>query len=118
VRSAFDLPKEQRAAIQDAVNRAFSADVRIRFETTPDLVSGIDLATDGHKVGWSIADYLGSLEKGVEELLKDKEETDAKAAPNPEPKPKAEAKAETRAQAKPDPKPELKVESMPETKSP
>ncbi len=69
VRSAFDLPAKERAAIQDALNRAFSAEVRIRFETAPELVSGIECATNGHKVGWSIADYLGSLEKGVAELL-------------------------------------------------
>jgi F-type H+-transporting ATPase subunit b len=72
VRSAFDLPAEQRAAIQNALNETFSAEVRVRFETAPDLVSGIELTTNGQKVGWSIADYLASLEKGVDQLLKDK----------------------------------------------
>lgn len=69
VRSAFELPTEQRTAIQHAINEAFSADVPIRFETAPDLVSGIELATSGRKIAWSIADYLSSLEKGVGELL-------------------------------------------------
>ena len=58
VRSAFDLPAEQRAAVQNALNETFSAEVRVRFETSPDLVSGIELTTNGQKVGWSIADYL------------------------------------------------------------
>ena len=49
VRSAFDLPAEQRAVIQNALNETFSADVRIRFETAPDLVSGIEFATNGLK---------------------------------------------------------------------
>ena len=35
VRSAFDLPAEQRAAIQNALNETFSAEVRVRFETAP-----------------------------------------------------------------------------------
>lgn len=70
VRSAFDLPDEQRAAIQRALNETFSADVRIRFETAPDLVSGIELTTNGQKVAWSIAEYLASLEKAVDELMK------------------------------------------------
>jgi F-type H+-transporting ATPase subunit b len=70
VRSAFDLPAEQRAVIQDALNETFSADIHLRFERAPDLVSGIELTTNGQKVGWSIMDYLGSLEKGVDELLK------------------------------------------------
>ncbi len=72
VRSAFALPAEQRAAIQNALNETFSAEVRVRFETAPDLVSGIELAANGQKVGWSIADYLESLATGVDQLLKDK----------------------------------------------
>jgi F-type H+-transporting ATPase subunit b len=79
VRSAFDLPAEQRAVIQNAVNEAFSADIRLRFETAPDLVSGIELATDGQKLGWSIADYLASLEKSVDELVQQKYKAEAQA---------------------------------------
>jgi len=69
VRSAFDLSEEQRAAIQNALNETFSAEIHVRFETVPDLISGIELATNGQKVAWNIADYLESLEKGVNELL-------------------------------------------------
>jgi F-type H+-transporting ATPase subunit b len=69
VRSVFELPAEQRATIQNALNETFAADIPIRFETAPDLVSGIELTTNGQKVAWSIADYLTSLEKGVGELL-------------------------------------------------
>ena len=68
VRSAFDLPAEQRAAIQNALNETFSAEIRIRFETAPDLVSGIELTTNGQKVGWNIADYLSSMETNVAKL--------------------------------------------------
>src|SRR5665213_2977376 len=93
VRSAFDLPAEQRAAIQNALNETFSAEIHLRFETAPDLVSGIELTTNGQKIGWSIADYLASLEKEVGELLKEKDK--------PEPKPEI-------------PKPEVKPESKPE----
>jgi F-type H+-transporting ATPase subunit b len=73
VRSAFDLPAEQRTAIQNALNETFSAEIRVRFETAPDLIGGIELTTNGQKVAWSIADYLESLEQGVAELLKEKE---------------------------------------------
>jgi F-type H+-transporting ATPase subunit b len=92
IRSTFDLPAAQRAAIQNALNETFSAEIHIRFETSPDLVSGIELSANGQKVGWSIADYLASLEKGVGELLKEKD--------------------------KPAPKPEVKVEPKPERQSP
>jgi F-type H+-transporting ATPase subunit b len=110
VRSAFDLPEEQRTAIQTALNETFSANIRVRFETAPELVSGIELTANGQKVAWSIADYLASLEKGVDEFLKDKPEAkpDAKA----EPKPAAEAKTQPEVEAAPEPE-----EPKPGTKS-
>jgi len=74
VRSAFDLPAEQRAAVQKALNETFSADIGLRFEVAPDLVSGVELTTNGQKVAWSIADYLTSMEQGVGELLARREE--------------------------------------------
>jgi len=112
VRSAFDLPAEQRAVIQNALNETFSAEVHIRFETAPDLISGIEFTTaNGQKVAWSIADYLVSLEKGVDELLKEKDKPIAKAKPNPE------AKVEPEPDAQADPKPEAKVEPEPEAQS-
>lgn len=79
VRSAFELPADQRAAIGNAINETFSADVHLRFETAPDLVSGIELIANGQKVAWSIADYLTSLEKGVGELIESKTRPEAKS---------------------------------------
>ena len=87
VRSAFELPAEQRAVIQNALNETFSAEVHVRFEPAPDLISGIELTTNGQKVAWSIADYLASMEKGVDDLLKEKDTPEAKPG---KPKPGAE----------------------------
>jgi F-type H+-transporting ATPase subunit b len=50
-------------------------------------VSGIEVAMSGEKVGWSIADYLASLERSVGELLKEKSKVEAESAPKTEPKP-------------------------------
>ena len=79
VRSAFDLPAEQRAAVQTAVNQTFVGEIPLRFETEPDMVSGIELATSGQKMAWSIADYLVSMEKVVDELLQEKDKPEAEA---------------------------------------
>ncbi len=92
VRSAFDLPAEQRAAIQNTINETFSADIRLRFEKTPDLVGGIELTTNGLKVGWSIGEYLTSLEEGVGEMLKEKDR----------PEPKGERNTGAKAQRRPE----------------
>src|ERR1019366_6292927 len=119
VRSAFDLGTEQKAAIQNALNETFSAEIRIRFETSPDLISGIELTTNGQKVAWSIADYLASLGKGVDELLRKNDEAAAKTEPKAEAKaePKAEAKTETKPEPKAEPKAEAKTEPKPEPKA-
>ena len=137
------MPVEQRAAIQNALNETFSADIHLRFETAPDLVSGIELTTNGQKVAWSIADYLASMEKGVGELLKEPDKPVPKTEPLPEtkpepkslpkpdpkaePKPEAEAppkpvstvaaKPEAEAEPKVESKPEIKVETKPEAES-
>ena len=100
VRSTFDLPAEQRAAIQNALNETFSAEIHVRFETAPELISGIELTTNGQKVAWSIEDYLASLEKGVAELLKKTDKPEAAVKLEPETKP------EVQAEAKPKPEPE------------
>ncbi len=70
VRSAFELPAAQQSAIQKTVNVTFSADIPLKFETAPELVGGIELATEGLKISWTIAGYLVSLEEGVGKLLK------------------------------------------------
>ena len=80
VRSAFDLPAESRAAIQQAIEETFAA-TPVRFETAPDLIGGVELTVNGQKVAWSIADYLASLEKGIRDLLADSNPPEAKLAP-------------------------------------
>ena len=79
VRSAFDLSAEQQAALQNALNEVFAADIVLRFETAPDLISGIEFTTNGHKVAWSIADYLASLGMGIDELLKQNDQAKSEA---------------------------------------
>ena len=119
VRSAFDLPAEQRAAIQKTLNETFLADpstplrtgpstllrtgVDMQFETVPELVAGIELSVNGQKLVWSITDYLASLEKGVGELLKKQDKAEAKPGAKTDPKPEAKAAPEPE-----EPKPETK----------
>lgn len=70
VRSAFDLPAALRTSIEDAIRTNFVPQAPIRFEVTPNMTSGIELITEGQKIAWSIADYVSSLEKDVNELVK------------------------------------------------
>jgi F-type H+-transporting ATPase subunit b len=133
VHSAFDLPAAQKGAIEKAVKETFAPDAQFQFETAPELISGIELSSGGHKVAWSIADYLTTLEKSAGELLhkdvKPEATPDAKSNPEPEavakpdpkavakPAPNGEAKSEPRAEANPEPKavgkPDPKLEPVP-----
>jgi hypothetical protein len=85
VRSAFVLPADQRAAIQNALNETFSAEVRINFEDSQDIICGIELTANGQKVAWSIASYLAALSKKVSDLVDTQSRLPVKAAPKPEP---------------------------------
>jgi len=87
VRSAFELAAPQQATLQNALNETFSAEVPVRFEAAPNLISGIELSCGGQKVGWSIAEYLKSLEHGLAELLDEKAKTAPTRAATPAPPP-------------------------------
>jgi F-type H+-transporting ATPase subunit b len=65
VRSAFELPPEQRLEILTALNETMSADIQIEFETVPTLVSGVELSVNGKKMAWSVNEYLEGVEIGA-----------------------------------------------------
>ena len=71
VRSAFVLSSEQQAVIHNALKETFAVDPQVHFETSPEVISGIELTANGRKVAWSIEHYLVSLQKSVSELLKE-----------------------------------------------
>ena len=72
VRSALELSPQQQDSLRNTINEALSADVPLNFETTPDMVGGIELTINGRKLAWSISSYLDSLQNAVNELLKDR----------------------------------------------
>ena len=70
VTSAFELPQEQRSDIQNALDEIFQAKIRLEFKTVPELIGGIELVANGHKIAWNIADYIVSMENDVQQLIK------------------------------------------------
>jgi len=88
VRSTFALPDNQKAAVQNALNETFSTEVRLRFETAPETICGIELSANGQKVAWSIADYLATLDQKVGTLLAAEAKPVAKPSSKPETNPK------------------------------
>ena len=92
------------------MKETFAPDAQVQFETAPELVSGIELSTNGQKVAWSIADYLATLEKSAGELL----HKDAKPEPKPDAKPSpSQSRGRTdRSQARPKREPKNGLEPV------
>ncbi len=71
VQSAFDLPKKQQTEITSAVNEIIHTETHFQFKTTPELISGIELSSNGYKLAWSISEYLNSLQKSISQTIKE-----------------------------------------------
>lgn len=71
VRTAFTLSTEQCTLIEMAMKEILGDDVVLSFVTQPDLVCGIEINANGQKIAWSIADYLSTLTKSVEQVLQE-----------------------------------------------
>jgi F-type H+-transporting ATPase subunit b len=80
IRTAFELPAQQCTDIETLIWEILGKDKLIKFDIVPELVSGIELSSSGHKIAWSIADYLTSLANSVDALLKANTQTESTQA--------------------------------------
>ncbi|MEO5995709.1 MAG: hypothetical protein ABIN89_03310 [Chitinophagaceae bacterium] len=77
VRSAFELPGKQQGEINDAVNEILDIKTTLQFKTTPEIISGIELSTNGYKLSWSFSEYLNSLERNISSSMKENAKPEA-----------------------------------------
>jgi F-type H+-transporting ATPase subunit b len=108
VKSAFDLPEKQQTEISSAVNEILGSETHFQFKTTPEIISGIELTSNGYKLAWSISEYLNSLQKSISQTSNEepKAEPKVEAKEKRKPVPKVEAK----------PKPKAKLKAKPNKK--
>lgn len=66
VRTAFELSEEQQQRIRKALREQFQVDGELRFERSDEIVCGIELQASGHKIGWSVNEFLNSLEEEIQ----------------------------------------------------
>jgi F-type H+-transporting ATPase subunit b len=71
VQTAFELSGEDRDRLQRAVKEQLRDGLEITYRTSPDLVLGVELKADGHKVAWSLDHYLRSLEAEITRVLEE-----------------------------------------------
>ena len=105
MQSAFDLPEKQQTEIKSAVNEILGTKTQFQFKTAPELISGIELTSNGYKLAWSISEYLNSLQKSISETLKAELKEEPKKVPGSNDKEKQEPKSKQKVQVKTKAKP-------------
>ncbi|MBN1218324.1 MAG: F0F1 ATP synthase subunit B [Anaerolineae bacterium] len=71
IASVFEIPQETRLNLLDILQNQFDGKLEGHFETSSDLICGIELRTNGHKVGWSLEHYLATLERNLARTLEE-----------------------------------------------
>jgi F-type H+-transporting ATPase subunit b len=69
VTSAFQIQEEAQEKIFRAIKEHINGGGHVDYEVSPDVISGIELRTVGHKIAWSLDNYLASLETNVLEAM-------------------------------------------------
>ena len=65
IHTAFDLPDADRERLREALRAVRDGEVSLTFRRTEALTFGVELRAGGHKVAWSLDDYLGEMERRV-----------------------------------------------------
>lgn len=71
VRSAFSMNESQQANVERVIREMFDGEYGTLFEQTADLLCGVELQVYGHRISWSIQDYMESFEELVQSQTKE-----------------------------------------------
>lgn len=69
VHSAFAIPPSTQDLIGQALKGQITSGFTVRYITEPEVVSGIELRVNGHKIAWSLNEYLATLVENMSETL-------------------------------------------------
>jgi len=70
VHSALPLTPEDHRRLTDAIRELTGKpDTAVQYQENPDLINGIEFLASGHRIAWSINDYLDHLEESFDRAL-------------------------------------------------
>ncbi len=69
VRTSRGLSASQQAMLKEALEATLSSPLQLRFETSEQVLGGIELSANGWRLPWAIADLLTSLEAHIDQQL-------------------------------------------------
>jgi len=77
--SAFELTpakiKKTNAILQQVISPNINRHYPLKYEIKPELISGIELRSNGWKIAWNSEDYLNVLQTNIKQLLDEQRET-------------------------------------------
>jgi F-type H+-transporting ATPase subunit b len=71
IQSAFDISPDVRGELNQIMQGYGAAQDAVQYETMPEIVSGIEMRTDGYKLAWSLSDYMETLEDNFAHALQE-----------------------------------------------
>lgn len=72
IKSTFDVEAGQRNELADVINEIIGETLDVSFEMKPELISGVELVTDGYRLSWNLEEYLSHLSKKTTLLAQNK----------------------------------------------
>jgi len=69
IQSAFNISASRQAQIEEVLKKQITNGFTIRYLEQPEIVSGIELRVNGHKIAWSLNEYLEALVESMTETL-------------------------------------------------
>ena len=69
IQSAFEFPNKRQAQIEEVLKKQITNGFTLRYMKQPEIVSGIELRVNGHKIAWSLNEYLETLVESLTETL-------------------------------------------------
>lgn len=72
VHSMPDLSSQEKQKMTKALRDCANDSLEVAYRTSPEMIVGIEVRLPGHKIAWSIQDYLGSLESLITKELDEK----------------------------------------------
>ncbi len=80
VASAQDLPEDARRNLAAALKRRFGEEPEVAFETSPELIAGLEVRAGGRALEWSLRRYLDEFEESVGAALEERLATSESAS--------------------------------------
>jgi len=75
VQTVHPLTGELQTSIRDLLRERLLKDLEVRFEQSGDLLCGIALHTDAHKLAWDLRDYFLALQQELRSALEEETST-------------------------------------------